>query len=238
VLSVCSKRDTNLLNILSSLPGYLEYGRDYLPALAVPFIFWGGLQVYRLYCVQEQPTASYYICDFGNLFGMRVEEAQWHDYERIRKQPEQYIDYSAVPVEPSEEIEANGINFILQHAFCKWIRNQQVNVLMSRRKAQKVLERGEEHLTIDVETWANVLLVASNWGWRASRPTYFFLASDFQVADEEARALASTIERIWEAASKDPFNLSLSVELSTLMNVGAFCLKGAFVVTNRGHHDS
>jgi hypothetical protein len=238
VLSVCSKRDTNLLDILSSLPGYLEYGQDYLPSLAVPFIFWGGLQVYRLYCVQEQPTTSYYICDFGSLFGMHIEEAQRKDYERIRKQPEQYVDHSAVPVEPSEQIEANGITFVLQHAFCKWIRSQQVPVMTSQRKAQKVLERGEEHLTIDAETWANVLLVASKWGWRPSRPTYFFLASDFQVNNEEARALASTIERIWEAVSKDPFNLHLSVELSTLMNVGAFCLRGAFVVTNRGHHDS
>jgi len=169
---------------------------------------------------------------------MHIEEAQRKDYERIQKQPEQYVDHSAVPVEPNEEIETNGINFVLQHAFCKWIRNQQVHVLTSQRKAQKVLERGEEHLTIDAETWANVLLVASKWGWRASRPTYFFLASDFQVHDEEARTLASTIERIWEAASKDPFNLRVSVDLSTLMDVGAFCLKGAFVVANRGHHDS
>jgi hypothetical protein len=72
----------------------------------------------------------------------------------------------------------------------------------------------------------------SNWGWKPSRPSFFFLGDNFEVTEEEARSLASTIERIWDAAGKDPFDLKLKpkVDLSLLMTVGAFCLKGAFVV--------
>ena len=238
VLSVCSKYNANLYKVLSSIPGYLEYGRDYLPPLAMPFIFFGGLQIYRLYCIQENPTTSYYIFDFGCLFGMSVEETQLEDYEQISKHPEQYIGYSILPVDPSENIKTNDVDFILQYTFCKWTRDYPSSNLSKQRKIQKILKRSEESLAIDAETWAKILFVASKWGWQPSRPTYFFLASDFEVNDEEARSLASTIERIWDAASKDPFNLDLSVNLSRLMDVGSFCLQGSFMISNCGDYDN
>lgn len=191
MLMVCSKHNTNL-SFLHLLPGYLESGQDYLPTRAAPFIFYGGLQIYRLYSVREQPAtgyyicdcalcdlpyarkeswvrgeirtvqataetekgvhgkqgyslylrqycpgenvfpsfeqgfslsrSSYYICDMGCVFGTCIAAAQKDDYERIRDQPEQHVDYSAVPIQPSEEFDVDGINFTLQHALCKWTR--------------------------------------------------------------------------------------------------------------------
>ena len=193
IITVCSKSNTYMSNISSSLPGCLEIGReDFLPARAAPFIFYGGLQIYRLYSVREQLATGYYVCDcalcdlpyakrdgwvrgeirtaqvtaetekgvrgkqgyslylrqycagedifpsveqgfslsrsnyyvsdMGCVFGTCIARAQKDDYEKIRDQPEQHVDYSAVPIEPSEELHFDGINFTLQHALCKWTR--------------------------------------------------------------------------------------------------------------------
>ena len=219
MLMVCSKHNTNF-SFLHSFPGDLESGQDYLPTRAAPLIFYGGLQLYRLYCIQEQPAtgyyvcdcslcdlpyskldtwvrgegnlqhlqgqrryvetenellgeqsyllyemlarerrkrmhvvskeqvytfflrlyrpgedsfpnfeqgfslshSSYYVCDMGCQYGVCIAEAQHKDYKNIQEQTEHYYDYSTVPVEPSEKLKTDGMNFALQHVFCKWIR--------------------------------------------------------------------------------------------------------------------
>ncbi len=197
-LTVCSKHKTYLSDLSSLLPGCLEFGREgALPTRAAPFIFYGGLQIYRLYSVREQPAtghyvcdcalcdlphsrrerwirgekrvsspftttetaevekgihrktgyslylrryqkgentfpnfeqnfsvaqSGYYICDMGCVYGMCLAEGQKDDYEEIREHPDQYVDYSAVPIEPSEEFIVDDTNFTLQHTLCKWIR--------------------------------------------------------------------------------------------------------------------
>ena len=190
ILTVCSKRNADLSDLRSLLPGCLEFGREgSLPTRAAPFIFYGGLQIYRLYSVREQPgtgyyvcdcalcdlphsrreiwvrgekretakvetgihrktgyslylrryqkgenafpnfeqnfsvsQSDYYICDMGCVYGMCLGEAEKDDYEEIRERPDQFVDYSAVPIEPSEEFVVDGTNFTLQHTLCKWIR--------------------------------------------------------------------------------------------------------------------
>ncbi|MCZ6733453.1 MAG: hypothetical protein O7B27_13070, partial [Gammaproteobacteria bacterium] len=100
---------------------------------------------------------------------------------------------------------------------------------------KKSLQRGEDCLSVDATVWANTLLLASNWGWKPDRPTYSFMAKYFEVTDKEATALAQTIDRIWSSAGDDPYALKLNpkVDLSLLMEIGAFCLEGAFVVRSR-----
>ena len=58
----------------------------------------------------------------GCVYGMCLAEAEKDDYEEIRKRPDQFVDYSAVPIEPSEEFVVDGTNFTLQYTLCKWIR--------------------------------------------------------------------------------------------------------------------
>ncbi len=68
------------------------------------------------------------------------------------------------------------------------------------------------------------------------RPSYFFMASGFNVRESEALALAQTVKSIWASASADPFTVTLdpSVNLAQLMEVGSFCLGGAFVIESGG----
>ncbi len=125
ILSVCSLQKVSLFGVLHStggMPGYLEYGRDYVQPIASPFLFYGGMQVYRVYSCEYPEANEYYLCDFGNQFGMCVEKASHNDYVRIRDNPVEYVDYSPVPLEPSESVKINGIAFELQYSFCKWKR--------------------------------------------------------------------------------------------------------------------
>ena len=94
------------------------------------------------------------------------------------------------------------------------------------------LRRGESSLSLSAPSWSNVLLLASKCGWQPERPSYFFIASGFDVRDSEAYALAQTIEDIWTALSKDPFSdkLDPAVNVAQLLEVGAFCLGGGFTV--------
>lgn len=100
------------------------------------------------------------------------------------------------------------------------------------KKNVRTLERGLEQLSIGAEEWASVLLLASNEGWKPNRPSYFFLASDFQATEEEAQTLSQTVQRIWAKCEEEPFNPNLkpNVDLGILLSVGAFCINGAFVV--------
>ena len=197
-LTICSKHKVDLSDLRSLLPGCLEFGREgALPTRAAPFIFYGGLQIYRLYSVREQPTtgyyvcdcalcdlphselekwvrgekrdsglftapettdvekgvhrktgyslylrryqkgehtfinleldyslsqSGYYVCDMGCVYGLCLAEAEKDDYEEIRDRPDQLIDYSAVPLQPSEDFVVDGTNLALQHALCRWTR--------------------------------------------------------------------------------------------------------------------
>lgn len=98
------------------------------------------------------------------------------------------------------------------------------------RQSHRVLERGSERLTLGADVWASFLLLASKRGWRPERPTYFFLGDDCLVQDQEAAALAAIVEGVWDEAQGAPLKLERPVALPTLLDIGAFCLKGGFVV--------
>jgi len=72
--------------------------------------------------ISSLSDSGYYVCDMGCVYGMCLAEAQKDDYDNIRDQPDQHVDYSAVPIEPSEEFKVDGINFTLLHALCRWTR--------------------------------------------------------------------------------------------------------------------
>ena len=77
-LTVCSKQKVDLSDLRFLLPGCLEFGHeDPLPTRAAPFIFYGGLQIHRLYSVREQPTTGYYVCDCALCDLPHSERERW-----------------------------------------------------------------------------------------------------------------------------------------------------------------
>ena len=103
---------------------------------------------------------------------------------------------------------------------------------MGRKQKIRILERGQEQLTLDIDTWSEIIVVISMFGWRPNRISYSFLIRDTEVTNEEALEISSAIKRIWEEAEKDPFKISSRIAsvLPTLMDVCSFCLKGGFII--------
>ena len=95
----------------------------------------------------------------------------------------------------------------------------------------KILERKDDCLEIDHEAWADVLLLASNWGWKPAQPTYFFLGTDVHVSEVDAHSLATAIDRVLAKALHDPINFyPVRADMGAVASVGEFCHSGAFTV--------
>lgn len=123
VMTVCAKRRLAVIDALHSMPGYLEYGQEFVPPTARPFILFDGQRLYRTYLTQDRPTESHYICDLGNLFGLSVDAVDEPGYEIVLAGPNSEVDYSVVPMEPTEEVRTDGATITLHHVFCRLTRS-------------------------------------------------------------------------------------------------------------------
>jgi len=123
-LTVCSRRSVSLLDVLDStagMPGYLEYGQGHVQPVARPFLFYNGKEIYRVYEVEDPEPDEYYVCDFGNAFGLTTSPAEKEEYEDILSDSESDPVYSAVPREPTTEVDYLGTPIKYHHAFCRAI---------------------------------------------------------------------------------------------------------------------
>ena len=62
VLTVCSRRSVSFVDVLHStaeMPGYLEYGQDFVPPKARPFLFYTGMEIFRVYEVESPEPDAY-----------------------------------------------------------------------------------------------------------------------------------------------------------------------------------
>jgi hypothetical protein len=122
-LSVCCKRRIGLRKMFedfSTMPKAISYGQDFLSPNAIPFFFYWQMRLYRVHCIKDQGIGSHYVADFGNPLGLNTEKCDADVYNRIKWEPKKYVDYSAVPEKPIEEIKLDGMKFTLQHVLCNW----------------------------------------------------------------------------------------------------------------------
>lgn len=119
VMTVCAKRKLAMIDALHSMPGYLEYGQEFVPRNARPFTLYDGQRLCRTYLTPGRPTESHYICDFGNLFGMSVDAVDEPGYEMVLARANSEVEYSVVPMEPTEEVQTDGATITLHHVFCR-----------------------------------------------------------------------------------------------------------------------
>ena len=118
VVTVTSKRKVNFMDPLHSLPGYAEYGEDYVRPYACPIVYWDGEKVIRTHSVSPNTSSGRLVADFGNLFGLTVAESSAEDYEDILENPVDYFEYLAVPEASEQVCNWNGKTFAVQHALC------------------------------------------------------------------------------------------------------------------------
>jgi hypothetical protein len=118
VVTVCSSRHVNFFDPLYGLPGFAEYGGNYLRPTARPFLHWDGLRVLRVHALDSKVDTPCLVADFGNGFGLTVSESDEETYRDIQQNPAEHFEYSAVPRVSPTEVTSNGETLILNHVLC------------------------------------------------------------------------------------------------------------------------
>lgn len=87
-------------------------------------------------------------------------------------------------------------------------------------------------LEIHSERWAEILLLAQRWGWKPTQLSMFYLATNVDVPDADARSLARVGQKILDAALTNPLAVyPVRVDMGVLSEVTEFCSAGGFRIT-------
>ena len=122
VLTICSKKSADFFGVLHSsagMPGYIEYGQEHIRANAKPFLYYAGLQIFRVYEVENPQPDNFYASDFGNQFGLTTSIVDEESHKDIMNNPTEYLDHCAVSTEPTTRFIDGGSEIVIQHAFIK-----------------------------------------------------------------------------------------------------------------------
>ena len=99
---------------------------------------------------------------------------------------------------------------------------------MTKQK-KLVLERINDNIEITMELWAEALLLAQKYGWVSNKPSYFYLACNEPLADEEARAIHGGLENLFQKALENPLEVyPIRVDMAQLYLLKEFLQHGEF----------
>lgn len=102
---------------LQKIPGYCEWGQEYLKENARPFLYWDGNNLHRIYFLPEYKPATRYITDFGSLYGLLSSETDEQTYKRIKLNEDgKAWDYSIVPDMHDEIVTVKDNKLVLLHS--------------------------------------------------------------------------------------------------------------------------
>ncbi len=117
IVTVCSKHDVNFMDLLHSLPGYIEYGQDYLKPNARFFLYWDGENLIRIHgLIGLDSSTDCLVADFGNMSGLHVASSDPETYQDIFESPMDYFEYLAVPEESAFVYLQNNKTVTVNHA--------------------------------------------------------------------------------------------------------------------------
>jgi hypothetical protein len=95
----------------------------------------------------------------------------------------------------------------------------------------KILDRPPEHLEVSPTTWADILLLSSQWGWQPSHSTINLMGNGVEVSASDACSLSAVIDRILAKALLDPMHFyPVRADMGMLSQVGDFCRDGGFTI--------
>jgi len=101
---------------------------------------------------------------------------------------------------------------------------------MDNRK-NLVLDRDKEKIEINMELWAEALLLAEDHGWVPIKPRTRYLAGKGIISDEEARAIHGGLDNLFEKALTNPIEVyPLRVDMGQLFLLKDFIEKGGFTI--------
>jgi hypothetical protein len=129
ILSFSDKLDRYYPNWAHEIPGYFEEGREAIRGNSLPYAYWNGQNLHRLYPAQSfVPSPDEdgnrvparedmeFVCDFGSLIGWMVSDADPDTAARIRFGGDESWEYSVVPHVPEEIIRVGDLRCVLLHS--------------------------------------------------------------------------------------------------------------------------
>jgi len=96
VVTAYSAHNVDFFDPMLRMPGYVEYGGNYLRSTARPFLHWDGKNLFRVHAIVTPPSGLFILADFGNGFGLDVSETDEDTYCEIRNNPSMYFEHTAV----------------------------------------------------------------------------------------------------------------------------------------------
>ena len=98
LLSVTSRQGKSQCTWLKTVPGFYEFGSDYLDYPSEPFLFWDRHSLHRIYTRPDFSDSNKpLVSDFSCPEGLGVFETDDDTADNIRKNPLDYWYYSVVP---------------------------------------------------------------------------------------------------------------------------------------------
>jgi hypothetical protein len=92
-----------------------------------------------------------------------------------------------------------------------------------------------ERYEIHAEEWAEIILLAGDWGWKPEKLKTFYLATNVEVSQADAFSLAETGQKILDSALADPLSVyPIRVNMAKLYEVTEFCRLGGFQILAEG----
>jgi serine/threonine-protein kinase HipA len=124
LLLTVSGKHNPACNWLSKLPGFEESGRDWAPETAVPFIYWSGDKLYRVYPAlgrdpDDDAPDKYYITDLGKWNPPYIQRTDVDTHKHIAELKRDPM-YYAVPTSGQRTIAVDGDTAVVYHAFVKY----------------------------------------------------------------------------------------------------------------------
>lgn len=117
IITICDKKGQLDPEWMQTLPGFLEYGTDFVGVTDRPYAYWDGHNFHRIYPdAQLGAGGEVLFSDLGNAFGWTVETSDSEDIQEVLDaNPDAWV-YSIVPTSHEQIVTVNDARCLLLHS--------------------------------------------------------------------------------------------------------------------------
>ena len=95
------------------------------------------------------------------------------------------------------------------------------------KKPERILESPGGQLALPKEEWANLIVLAEDWGWKPEQRRLSYLASGTCISASDALNMSSSLETVLKAALDDPRSVyPLRARMEFVSQVAEFFREG------------
>lgn len=93
------------------------------------------------------------------------------------------------------------------------------------------MERADQYIELAPDEWANLVVLAEDYGWKPELKRVAYLAPDTQVSAIDAQRFVHALQDLIDAALADPFSVyPIRARMDLVVEAEEFCSEGAFAL--------